>query len=271
MPPAKGAERQLIAANVDTLGIVTAATAEFSVPRLERYLVLAAGSGAQPLVILTKADLADTAPFLDMVHGAARDCPVVAIDAHAPETAAEIAAWTGRGHTIALVGSSGVGKTTLTNALTGRSDATAGLREDDQKGRHTTTFRALRPILGGGWIIDSPGMREVGLVEPGRASARCFSDIGDLAQAAASATAPTTASRDAPWPRCEAGALDAGQARPLAPPRRRGCPRERDPRRGPGARQTLRQDRSRGGGDGRRAGSAMSGIRGDWVRQNATP
>jgi len=177
----QGAERQLIAANVDTLGIVTAATAEFSLPRLERYLVLAAGSGAQPLVILTKADLADTAPFLDMVHGAARDCPVVAVDAHAPETAAEIAAWTGRGHTIALVGSSGVGKTTLTNALTGRSDATAGLREDDQKGRHTTTFRALRPILGGGWIIDSPGMREVGLVEAGEGIGQVFSDIGDLA------------------------------------------------------------------------------------------
>lgn len=178
-----GAERQLIAANVDTLGIVTAATAEFSLPRLERYLVLAAGSGAQPLVILTKADLADTAPFLEMVRGAARDCPVVAVDAHAPETAQEIAAWTGRGHTLALVGSSGVGKTTLTNALTGRSDATAGLREDDQKGRHTTTFRALRPILGGGWIVDTPGMREVGLVDASEGIGAVFSDIDDLAHA----------------------------------------------------------------------------------------
>lgn len=178
-----GAERQLIAANVDTLGIVTAATAEFSVARLERYLVLAASAGAQPLVILTKADLADTAPFLDAVRKAARDCPAVAVDARAPSAADAIAAWTGRCRTLALVGSSGVGKTTLTNALTGRSDATAGLREDDQKGRHTTTFRALRPILGGGWIVDSPGMREVGLVEAGAGIGEVFSDIADLAGA----------------------------------------------------------------------------------------
>ncbi|MDJ1006456.1 MAG: ribosome small subunit-dependent GTPase A [Paracoccaceae bacterium] len=178
----EAARRQLIAANVDTLGIVTAASAEFSAPRIERYLVIAANAGGQPLVILTKADLADPSPYLDALRDVSRDCPVVTVDARSPEAAKEVAAWTGRGRTLALVGSSGVGKTTLTNALTGRAEATASVREDDQRGRHTTTFRALRPILGGGWIVDTPGMREVGLVEAGDGIGEVFADIEALAE-----------------------------------------------------------------------------------------
>lgn len=179
----EGAARQLIAANVDTLGIVTAATAEFSAPRVERYLVLAAGAGAQPLVILTKADLSDAGAYLDALRDIDRTLPVVALDARDPAGADAVAAWTGRGRILALVGSSGVGKTTLTNTLTGGEEATEGVREDDQKGRHTTTSRALRPIRGGGWIIDSPGMREVGLVEAAGGLAQVFDDIEALAGA----------------------------------------------------------------------------------------
>lgn len=177
------AHRQLIAANVDTIGIVTAANEEFSAARVERYLVLAATAGAQPLVILTKADLAEPIPYLDAIRTVSASCPTVAVDARSPGAVEEIAAWTGRGRTLALVGSSGVGKTTLTNALTGRADATAEVREDDQRGRHTTTYRALRPILGGGWIIDTPGMREVGLVEASEGLGEVFADIEDLATA----------------------------------------------------------------------------------------
>lgn len=176
-------EKQLIAANVDTLGIVTAASAEFSTARIERYLVLAAGADAQPLVIITKTDLADPDPYLDAVRKISRTCPTIAVNAKDATAAEEIAAWTGQGRTLALVGSSGVGKTTLTNALTGRHEATASVREDDQKGRHTTTYRALRPTLGGGWIIDTPGMREVGLVDAAEGLGEVFSDIEDLSGA----------------------------------------------------------------------------------------
>lgn len=206
------AKRQLIAANVDTLGIVTAASAEFSGARLERYLVLAASAGAQPLVILTKADLADPAPYLDILRQVSKSCPHVTINARAPGAADEIAAWTGRGRTLALVGSSGVGKTTLTNALTGGAEATAGVRENDQRGRHTTTYRALRPIVGGGWIIDTPGMREVGLIDADEGLGEVFADIDELALACrfrdcAHGGEPGCAVADA----VASGALDAGR------------------------------------------------------------
>lgn len=173
--------KQLIAANIDTLGIVTAAGPEFSAARIERYLVLAAQAGAQPLVILTRADLEEPGPYLDLVRDVSRDCPALALDARDANSAREVATWTGRGRTLALVGSSGVGKTTLMNNLTGRADETAGVREDDGKGRHTTTYRALRPIAGGGWIVDTPGMREVGLVDAAEGLGEVFSDIEQLA------------------------------------------------------------------------------------------
>lgn len=174
--------KQLIAANIDTLGIVTAATTEFSENRLERYLVLAASSQAQPLVILSKADTNDPAPYVDRVARVARTCPVIAIDARSLEGSNEVTAWVGKGRTLALVGSSGVGKTSLTNGLTGRSDGTQDVRDQDQKGRHTTTFRSLRPTRNGGWIIDTPGMREVGLVDNEAGLETVFADIEELSK-----------------------------------------------------------------------------------------
>ncbi|WP_172299582.1 ribosome small subunit-dependent GTPase A [Pseudoruegeria sp. HB172150] len=177
------AERQLIAANVDTLGIVTSCNADFNAARLERYLALAASGGCLPLVVLTKADLAEDAA--GFARAAERLSPLVAtvvLDARDPEAVAEaLAPWCRGGQTLALVGSSGVGKTTLTNALTGGAEAVQGIREDDAKGRHTTTARALRPVAGGGWLIDTPGMRELGLTGASDGIAAVFADLEELA------------------------------------------------------------------------------------------
>lgn len=174
--------RQLIAANVDAMGIVTSCNADFNVARLERYLAVALGAGCLPLMILTKADLtSDPEAYL---RDARRLSPLVtamALDARDAQEARRLDPWCGPGRTLALVGSSGVGKTTLQNALTGVEAATQGVREDDARGRHTTTHRALRRTLAGGCLIDTPGMRELGLAEASEGVAEVFADINELA------------------------------------------------------------------------------------------
>lgn len=175
------ARQQLIAANVDTLGIVTSCNADFNIARIERYLAMTAAAGCLPLVILTKADQAD-APQ-DFVKQAQRLSPLlqaIAINAKDQEDTSRLAPWCSDGQTLALVGSSGVGKTTIQNHLTGVSAATSGIREDDAKGRHTTTNRALRPTLSGGWLIDTPGMRELRLLDAEEGVDEVFQDITDL-------------------------------------------------------------------------------------------
>lgn len=177
------AEEQLIAANVDTLGIVTSCNADFNVARIERYLVLASAAGCLPLVILTKADMSDEADA--MRREAERLSPLVtamALDARDASEVARLNSWCGPGQTIALVGSSGVGKTTLMNALTGAAQATAGIREDDAKGRHTTTARELHRLTAGGWIIDTPGMRALRLTDVAEGIGEVFDDIDTLAR-----------------------------------------------------------------------------------------
>jgi ribosome biogenesis GTPase len=176
------AGRQLIAANVDTLAIVTSCNADFNVARLERYLALAAQAECLPLIVLTKADLADNAD--ELARQAARLSPLataIAINAKDREDAQRLAPWCNKGQTLALVGSSGVGKTTLQNHLTGLSEATQDIREDDAKGRHTTTARALRPTLAGGWLIDTPGIRELALTDAADGIDAVFAEITDLA------------------------------------------------------------------------------------------
>ena len=177
-----GSAQQLVAANVDTFGIVTSCNADFNIARIERYLALALASDTLPLVILTKADqVQNPADFVLQSEKLSPLLTAIAIDARNPEDVARIFPWCKEGQTLALAGSSGVGKTTLRNGLTGEDQATAGIREDDGKGRHTTTARAMRPSISGGWIIDTPGMRELGLSEVAHGIDQVFSELTDLA------------------------------------------------------------------------------------------
>ena len=174
---------QLIAANVDTLFIVASCNQDFSVARLERYLVLAREAGAHPVVVLTKADLAaDPESFVEAARTLAPDLPVHIVNGRDPASVAALAAYAGRGQTVALLGSSGVGKSTMINTLKGTgsgsgSIATQPVREADGKGRHTTTVREMHRLEGGGWLVDTPGMRELQLSDAGEGLAEVFDDI----------------------------------------------------------------------------------------------
>lgn len=177
------AKTQLIAANVDTLFIVTSANRDFNVARLERYLALAYEAGAFPVVVITKADTAESID--EFVREASRLAPgllVEALDARSPEQVVVLEPWCGDGQTVALLGSSGVGKTTLMNTLSGSDEKTRAAREDDQRGRHTTTYRSMHRLAGGGWLIDTPGMRELKLVDVGDALDDVFAEVTALAE-----------------------------------------------------------------------------------------
>ena len=175
--PGSGTEVQLIAANVDVMFIVTSCNADFNEARLERYLVLAHASGIRPVIVLTKADMADAAPFVAKARALSRDLDVVALNARAG--AEGLRPWCGG--TAVLLGSSGVGKSTLANALTGQDLAVGAIREDDAKGRHTTTSRHVIRIPDGGWLIDTPGVRELQLTAVAGGIDLLFQDIHDLA------------------------------------------------------------------------------------------
>jgi ribosome biogenesis GTPase len=176
-------EVQLIAANVEVVLLVSACNRDFNVARLERYLVVALEAGATPVVVLTKADLAeDPAQFVAQATRLSPELPVEAVDARDPATLSGIRAWCTPGTTLALLGSSGVGKTTLLNALAGRTlQATQAARADDDRGRHTTTHRSLHRIPSGAWVLDSPGMRELGLVDAAAGLSATFGEIEALA------------------------------------------------------------------------------------------
>jgi ribosome biogenesis GTPase len=172
-----GTATQLIAANVDVMFIVTSCNNDFNEARLERYLALSHSAGILPVVVLTKADMADPAPYVAMTKTLSRDLDVVALNA---QSGAEVLRpWCGK--TAVLLGSSGVGKSTLANALTGGTQAVGDIREDDAKGRHTTTARYLIPIPDGGWLIDTPGVRELQLTDVGIGIDILFQDLSDLA------------------------------------------------------------------------------------------
>jgi ribosome biogenesis GTPase len=176
--------RQLIAANVDTLFLVTSCNADFNVARLERFLALALDAGAVPVVVLTKADLAeDAADYAAQARAISpRIADAITLDATRPEALGPLAPWLGKGQTVAFVGSSGVGKSTLIAGLTGAEIATQDIRAHDAKGRHTTTSRTLLRTASGALVIDMPGMREVALQDVAEGIDEVFDDVVALAQ-----------------------------------------------------------------------------------------
>ncbi|HTN39767.1 MAG TPA: ribosome small subunit-dependent GTPase A, partial [Asticcacaulis sp.] len=176
---------QLAAANVDSLFIVTSCNADFNVARLERYLAMANDAGTVPVIVLTKADMVgDTAVFEADARALQRELAVVAINAKSSEAITLLSPWLGKGQTVALVGSSGVGKSTLVNALSlpGRAGGqeTGGIRENDAKGRHTTTARSLHATIAGGWIIDNPGLRNLHVSDLAAGLETTFAEIVEL-------------------------------------------------------------------------------------------
>jgi ribosome biogenesis GTPase len=172
---------QVLAANVDVVFIVTSLNAEMNLRRLERYLAVAWESGAVPVVVLSKADLDDdVAGHRVAAEAVAPGVEVITASAVSGEGIDAVRAHLAPGRTVAFIGSSGVGKSTLVNALAGRELlTTAGIREDDARGRHTTTRRQLVP-LAEGLVIDTPGMRELGLLD-GEGLASAFDDVEQAA------------------------------------------------------------------------------------------
>ena len=178
--------QQLIAANVDTLFIVTSCNDDFNPARLERYLALANEAGTNPVIVLTKVDqVADAAAYQQEAAALQRGLAVVMVNAKAPDAAAALAPWCGPGQTVALVGSSGVGKSTLLNTLAAKppeeAQPTGSIREGDAKGRHTTTSRSLHAIDGGGWVIDTPGMRTLHVSDSAAGLDMLYAEITELA------------------------------------------------------------------------------------------
>lgn len=173
---------QLIAANIDTAFVVTSCNQDFNVARLERYIALALEADASPVIILTKSDLStDVDDYLNQARAISDLVPVVVLDARGDEPKDKLAPWCSSGQTVAFLGSSGVGKSTLTNALSGRIAAdTQSIREDDGKGRHTTTARELHFIAGGCAVLDTPGMRELQLTDAAAGVGELFADLTEL-------------------------------------------------------------------------------------------
>lgn len=183
---AAGLERnvQLIAANLDTAFIVTSCNADFNVARLERYIALALEAEVAPVILLTKPDLAEDAErYAEEARGISDLVPVVVLNAKGGAVAEALAAWCKPGQTVAFLGSSGVGKSTLTNVLSQSEDvATQAIREDDAKGRHTTTRRQLHFVPGGCAVLDTPGMRELQLADAESGIGDLFADLRDLGE-----------------------------------------------------------------------------------------
>jgi ribosome biogenesis GTPase len=178
----KRADGQVVAANVDVILIAMGLDGDFNLRRLERYLALGWSSGAMPVVVLTKADrCSDIDGHVSAVTAVAPGVLVLAISAITGVGMDALAEHLGPGRTAAVLGSSGVGKSTLVNALLGiEALATAEVRSDD-RGRHTTTHRQLVLLPGGACIVDTPGMRELGLMDGGEGLNEAFADIDDIA------------------------------------------------------------------------------------------
>jgi ribosome biogenesis GTPase len=176
-------EEQIVAANIDTVFLVAGLDGDFNPRRIERYLLVARESGAAPVIVLNKADLSDNpAARVEEVRALAQGTAVHAVSCRNPATLDVLKQSLGHGQTGALLGSSGVGKSTIVNRLIGHDLLrTQDVRESDSRGRHTSASRQLVQLPGGSVLIDTPGMRELQLWETGEALADTFGDIEELA------------------------------------------------------------------------------------------
>ncbi|MBC7883721.1 MAG: ribosome small subunit-dependent GTPase A [Anaerolineae bacterium] len=177
-------EEQLVATNIDTAFLVSGLDGDFNPRRIERYMVLAWESGANPVIVLSKADLcSDVAHCLRAVESIAAGLPIVVLSANEDQGLLALQKYLKPGQTAALLGSSGVGKSTIVNRLMGRQiQRTAEVRADDSRGRHTTTHRELIALESGGLLIDTPGMREIQLWATDDSLQSTFSDVETVAQ-----------------------------------------------------------------------------------------
>lgn len=172
---------QIIAANVDTLFIVTSCNQDFNVSRIERYLALAYEAKIDPIIILTKIDLIDIVDeFKNAVLALQNNLRVECVNAKDTTSLSSLRTLCTEGHTVALVGSSGVGKSTLINSLTDSDQLTAGVSSEDGKGQHTTTSRSLHLLHDGGILIDTPGIRELQLSDCESGIEDTFDDVLSL-------------------------------------------------------------------------------------------
>lgn len=176
-------EEQVVAANVDTLFIVTGLDGDYNLRRIERYLTLAWNSGANPVILLNKADVCpDVAEKVAAVEGIAFGIPVIVLSARTRQGLDALLPYINTGMTVALVGSSGVGKSSIINQLIGEDrQLVQEIREQDSRGRHTTTRRELIFLPTGGMIIDTPGMREIQLWTDEDSLQGAFEDIEAIA------------------------------------------------------------------------------------------
>ncbi|MBN1343803.1 MAG: ribosome small subunit-dependent GTPase A [Phycisphaerae bacterium] len=176
-------EEQVVAANIDTVFLVNGLDGDLNPRRIERYLGLAWASGAAPVILLNKADLCDdVGAAVGRVEAVAIGVPIHPVSAACAEGLDALSVYLSRGRTVALLGSSGVGKSTLINRLLGVDrQRTQAVREDDSHGRHTTTCRELIPLPRGGCVIDTPGMRELQLWGDQAGASRTFEDVESLA------------------------------------------------------------------------------------------
>ncbi|MGA7240198.1 MAG: ribosome small subunit-dependent GTPase A [Bryobacteraceae bacterium] len=178
----KREERQAIAANLDLVFLVCGLDADFNLRRIERYLTLAADSGVAPAIVLNKADVCADPSARARDVAAISKAPVVTLSALAREGIAQLEPFLACAPTVALLGSSGAGKSTIANALLGEDRLRTGaVRESDSRGRHTTTHRELLPLPGGGALIDTPGMRELQLWAGAESVGEVFGEIAALA------------------------------------------------------------------------------------------
>lgn len=171
---------QTLAANVDTLLIVTSCNQDFNAGRIERYLALAAEAGTRPVLVLTKADLADPAPYIEQARALDEHLQIECLDAREPDQLASLRKLCGPGQTVAALGSSGVGKSTIVNSITDAGQAIGDVRGDDNKGKHTTTSRSLHRLPDGGVLVDLPGIRELQLTEAGAGIDDTFTEVSEL-------------------------------------------------------------------------------------------